>query len=178
MIIKLNLVINVAVLPSPKDFHPNLADFGKDQFSVCENDQEKIKTKRLDSFLIDSVTPFQSQKWKPIKKKTKTLLQQFVKLNDADITVNVDPIEKNIWQDDNPIHPDLSLNSKKIHEQANTTSPVNSPSTSEKYKHSEDEVLQLQTIHQTYPSVIEQSLNIWFHDSSFFKYTSKINDTF
>ena len=51
----------------------------------------------LDSFSFGAVKPIQSQKAKPIKNDTKTLLQQSVTV----ITLNDDSIEKRIPQDDN-----------------------------------------------------------------------------
>ena len=47
------------------------------------------------------------------------------------------------------------------------------PTTSEKCNDSENEILQLQNIHETYPTVTKQSLNNSIFDPSFLNYTSK-----
>ena len=78
-----------------------------------------------------------------------------------------DPIEKKIPQDDFisfPLNTDLSV--------------TNNPFTSEKSEKFTYRNLQVQTIHEIYPSVIKQSLNNSFFDPSFFKPTSKYNDFF
>ena len=49
------------------------------------------------------------------------------------------------------------------------------PCTSEKSNESEDEKLQLKTIHQTNPSILEHKLNNPFYDPSFFRHISQIN---
>ena len=60
-----------------------------------------------------------------------------------------------------------------------STSLKNKPSTSEKTNDSEDEKLQLKTIHQTKPSVMEQSLNNSFYDPFFSDtYPNPINPFF
>ena len=78
-----------------------------------------------------------------------------------------DPTEKKIQRNDDTFSPDVLLN--------------NNPSTSEQHIDSENEILQLQTIHETYPSVIKESLIIAFFDPSFFDpsffiYTSKYSE--
>ena len=57
---------------------------------------------------------------------------------------------------------------KVEYEEKTTASLKNKPCTSEKCNDSEDEKLQLKTIHQTIPSVMEQSLNNSSYDPSFF----------
>ena len=64
---------------------------------------------------------------------------------------------------------------KLIREKKTTTSLKNIPCTSENCKDSDDEKLQLKTIHQTNPSVMEQSVNKSSYDPSFFKHLSQIN---
>ena len=54
----------------------------------------------------------------------------------------------------------------------------NNPYTSDKLFNSDDENLQLQTFHETYPSVTKKSLNKTFYGPSFFNHTSKINDVY
>ena len=56
-----------------------------------------------------------------------------------------------------------------------TTSLKIKPSTSDKTDESEVEKQQLKTIHQTKPSVREQSLNNSFYDPSFFRHISQFN---
>ena len=51
-------------------------------------------------------------------------------------------------------------------------------STFEKYKDSEAENRQLQTTHESYPSLIKQSLNFSFYDPLLFKHTSKFIELF
>ena len=56
-----------------------------------------------------------------------------------------------------------------------TTSLKIIPCTSEKTNDTEDEKLQLKTIHQTNPSIVEQKLNNSFYDPSFFRHISQLN---
>ena len=65
----------------------------------------------------------------------------------------------------------IKLNMRK----KSTTSLKNNPFTSEKTNDSADEKLQLKTIHQTNPSVMENSLNNSSYDPSFFKHISQFN---
>ena len=106
-----SLVKHEIVLPSQKDdCHLILAEFGNNQFSIRNNDPgANIIVKPVDSFSLEAVKPIQSQYKKPIKKNTKTLIQQYAILNDTDTTDNDDPIGKRIPQDDDPFNPDLSL---------------------------------------------------------------------
>ena len=68
---------------------------------------------------------------------------------------------------------------KLIKRKKTSTSLKNKPSTSEKTNDSEDEKLQLKTIHQTKPSVMEQSLNNSFYDPFFSDaYPNPINPFF
>ena len=76
-----------------------------------------------------------------IKKNPETLLQQSAILNDTDITDNYNLIGRRVPQHGNLFHAGSSL----------TIIPI----TSEKKNDNEDEILQLQTIHETYPSVIK-----------------------
>ena len=55
-----------------------------------------------------------------------------------------------------------------------TTYPESKPCTSEKCNDSEDEKLQLKTIHQANPSVMEQPLDNSSYDPSFYKHISHI----
>ena len=66
------------VFPSqPDDCHRILADSRIAQFSIIIIDKrENIRTKPIDSLSSEAVKPFQSQSKKPVKKKTKSLLQQ------------------------------------------------------------------------------------------------------
>ena len=68
------------------DCHPNLADYGDDQFSIRINNKgEDIHIKPLDSFSFQSIVPFESKYKRPTKNQTKSLLQQSTILNDTDI---------------------------------------------------------------------------------------------
>ena len=85
-------------------------------------------------------------------------------MNCTNITDGDDPIEKKISQNYDLFSPDLLLK--------------RNPSTSEKYNDSENQNLQLKTIHELKQSAIKQSLNKSFFDPSFFKYTTKYNEFF
>ena len=153
------LVKHETVFPSQKyDWHTVLADFRKGQFSIgVFEERDNIIIKALDSLSFKAVKRLQCQHKKPTIKITKTILQKSASLNDTDITDNDDPIEKKIPQNVAPFSFDLSL--------------IKNPFTSEKYNDSEIESLQPQTIHEIYPSIINQSVIISFFCPSFFKYT-------
>ena len=56
------------------DCHPNLADYGDDQFSIRINNKgEDIHIKPLDSFCFQSIVPFESKYKSPTKNQTKSL---------------------------------------------------------------------------------------------------------
>ena len=82
------LIKHEEVLPHQKhDSHPILADYGTDQFSIRINDKRNdIVVKPSQSFLIKSITPFQTKFKTPIKKNNKTLHQEYLLLNDTNIT--------------------------------------------------------------------------------------------
>ena len=82
------LIKHEEILPHQKhDSHPILADYGTDQFSIRSNDKgNDIVVKPLHSFSFKSVTPFQTNFETPNKKNNKTLHQQYLLLNDTDIT--------------------------------------------------------------------------------------------
>ena len=92
------------------------------------------------------------------------MLQQSVNFNDTDITDIFYPVEKRLPQADDPFHLDLSRN--KL---------LSNPAT---YNDSEDEHLQVRTIHELHPTLMKQSLNDSFFDPSFFKNTSKLKTFF
>ena len=54
--------------------------------------EKKIKSKPKISFSLEAVKPFHSQYKKPIRKSTKTLLQQSEIIDDTDVTDNFDPV--------------------------------------------------------------------------------------
>ena len=166
------LVKQETVLPSLKDdCHPGLAHFRNDQFPFGnDNEVKKIVVKTLESFLFDAVQPIQVPVNKPITRNAKTLIQQF--FSGADIN---DPVGRRKPQDNMPYRTDLVLVHKVDYEKRTTTSLKNNPCTSEKCNDSEDGKLQLKTIHQTKPSVREQSLNNSSFDPSFFKHISQFN---
>ena len=82
------LIKHEEILPHQKhDFHPILADYGTDQFSIRINDKgNDIVVKPLQSFSFQSITPFQTKFKTPIEKNNKTLLQHSLLLNDTDVT--------------------------------------------------------------------------------------------
>ena len=69
------------------------------------------------------------------------ILKQPVILDDTDIADTDDPFDKKIFQDDSAFQPVFSL--------------LDIPSTSEKDIDSEDESLQLEKFHETYPSIMK-----------------------
>ena len=107
---------------------------------------------------------------KPITEKAKPLFQQL--FSDTD---NEDAVGRRKPQDNFHYRTDLVLVHEVDYEEKTTTSLRNIPCTSEKCNDSEDERLQLKTIHQTNPSVMEQSVNNSTYDPSFFKHISQIN---
>ena len=64
---------------------------------------------------------------------------------------------------------------KADYEEKTTTSLINTLCTSEISNDSAGEKLQLKTIHQTNPSVMEQSLNNSYYDHSFSQHISRFN---
>ena len=76
------------VLPHQKhDSHSILEEKGTDQLSIRINDQRNdIIVKPLNSFSFISETPFQTKFKTPVKKNNESLHQQFLLLNDTDIT--------------------------------------------------------------------------------------------
>ena len=72
--------------------------------------------------------------------------------------------KKTIPQDDTLFNPDISLNK--------------SPSISEKTNDSEEQKFELQTFHETFLSVIKQSLKCSFIVPSFFQHTPKFKESF
>ena len=81
------LVKHETVLPSRKDdCHPTVPDFGNDQMSIRIKKGGQIILKPLVSSSFEPVKPFESQYEKPIRKSTKTSLQQSVVLHDTNIS--------------------------------------------------------------------------------------------
>ena len=160
------------VLGSLKDdCHPGLAHFRFDQFPIGnDNEGEKNVIETLDPFSVDAVQPLQVPFKKPITRNAKTLIQQF--FSGAD---NEDPVGRRKPQDNMPYRTDLVLIQKVDYEKRTTTSLKINPCTSEKCIDSEDGKLQMKNIHQTNPSVREQSLNNSSFDPFFFKHISQFN---
>ena len=79
----------------------------------------------------------------------------------------MDPVGRRKPQDNIPYRTVLVLVHKSDYKEKTTTSLKNNPCTPEKRKDSEEEKLQLKTIHQTNPSVKEQSLNNSTYDHFF-----------
>ena len=164
------LVKHETALPSLKDdCHPSLAHLGNHQFPF-RNDKEveKIVVQTPESFLFGAVQPIQVPVNKPITKNAKTLIQQF--FSDAE---NEDPVGRRKSQNNIPYRTDLVSVHKVDFEEKTTISLINNLCTSEISNDSEGEKLQLKTIHQTNPSVMEQSLNNSSYDPSFFKHISQ-----
>ena len=113
----------------------------------------------MESLLFDAVQPIQVPCKKPITRKAKTLIQKF--FSDAGIE---DAVGRRKPQDNIPYRTYLVLIQKVEYEQKTTTSLKNIRCASENCNDSEDEKLQLKTIHQTNPPVTEQSLNISSYD--------------
>ena len=86
-----------------------------------------------------------------------------------------DPVGNREPQENISYRTGLSLIHKVDYEEKTTTSLKIKPSTSEKTDEPEDEKLQLKTIHQTKPSVMEQSLNNSSYDPSFFRHIYQFN---
>ena len=82
------LIKHGEVLPRQKhDFHPILADYGTDQFSIRINDKgNNIIVNPLNPFSIKCLTPIQTKVETPTKKNNKSLHQQSLFLNDFDNT--------------------------------------------------------------------------------------------
>ena len=83
-----------------------------------------------------------------------------------------DPVGRRKPQDNMAYRTDLVLFHKVDYEKRTTTSLKNNRCASENCNDSEDEKLQLKTIHQTNPPVTEQSLNNSSYDPYFFKHVS------
>ena len=72
--------------------------------------------------------------------------------------------------------PTVKLSGHEVDYEKRTTSSLkNNPCTSGKCNDSEDEKLQLKTIHQTNPSVMEQPMKNSSFDPTFFKHISQFN---
>ena len=155
--------------PLKDDCHPCLALLGNHQFPI-RNDKEVEKNvvKTLESFLFDAVQPVQVPVKKPITKNAKTLIKLFFSNTD-----NEDPVGRRKSRNKIPNRNDIVLVHKADYEEKTTTSLINTLCTSEISNDSEGEKLQLKTIHQTNPSVMEQSLNNSSYDQSFFKHLSR-----
>ena len=103
---------------------------------------------------MDAVQPLQVPFKKPITRNAKTLIQQLFSGADKE-----DPVGRRKPQDNMAYRTDLVLFHKVDYEKRTTTLLKKNPCTSEKCNDSEDGKLQLKNIHQTIPSVMEQSLN-------------------
>ena len=104
---------------------------------------------------------------KPITRNAKPLFQHF--FSDTD---DEDLVGRRKPQDNIPHRTDL-VDFRKLIMKKNHHFTEKKPCISEKCIDSEDEKLQLKTIHQTIPSVMEQSLNNSSFDPSFFKHISQ-----
>ena len=120
--------------------------------------------------MFDAVQPIQVPVNKTITKNAKTVIEQF--FSDAEIE---DPVLRRKSQDNIPYRIDLVLVQKVDYEEKTTTSLVNNLCTSEISNDSRDEKLQLKTIHQRNPYVMEQALNNSSLDPSFFKNITPFN---
>ena len=153
------------------DCYPGLAHFGNDQFPFSnENEGEKNVIKTLDSFSFDGVHPIEVPFKKPITKNAKTLFQHF--FSDSYIE---DPVGSRKPGDIIPFRTDLVSVLEVNEEEKTTTSPKINPCTPEKSSDSEDANLQLKTVHQTNPYVLQQSMNNSSYDPSLFQHKSQLN---
>ena len=133
----------------------------KNQFSLWFNDRgEHIIIKFLDSFSFEALKPFEGQSRKIPRRFYKHL--QFRMILKSPIMMDLS--KKKTPQDNSSffLHSVLKKNAY----------------TSEIFNDPENENLLLQTIPETYSSVIKQSLNNSFLEPSFFKYASKFNESF
>ena len=154
------LIKQEEILPNQKhDSHPILADYGTDQFPIRITDKgNDIVVKPLQSFSFKSVTPFQTKFKTPIKKNNETLHQQYLLLNDTDITSDdEDHIYTRIPKFDTSFSTDTTLQDNYS---TLKTSPPKTPQQS-------TSAINVQT---NSPFLTHCSQNIPFCDTSFFKY--------
>ena len=155
------LIKHEEILPHQKhDSHPIPADYGTDQFSIRINDKgNDIVVKPLQSFSFKFVTPFQTKFRTPIKKNNKTLHQQFLLLNDTDITSDDDDhLFTRIPKSDTSFLHDTTLQTEKYSTLNKSTS--NTPQKS---------VFAI-NVQTNLPSLTHCAQIIPFYDSSFSKY--------
>ena len=149
------------VLPHQNhDSHPILADYGTDQFSIRINDKgNAIVVKPLTSVSFKSVTPLQSKFKTPIKKHNKTPHQQYLLLNDTDVTSDDrEHIYSRILKPDSILSNGNTL-------QEDTLSTKNKPKSNTIPESTS--VIDIQT---NSPPSTHCSQIIPFYDTSFFKY--------
>ena len=154
------LIKHEEILPHQKhDSHPILADYGIDQFSIRINDKgNDIVVKPLHSLSFKSVTHFQTKFKTPIKKNNKTLHQQFLLLNDTDITSDdEDHIYTRIPKNGSPFSTDTTLqeNYSTLKKSLSNTPPESTSAIS---------------VQTNSPSLTHCSQVLPFYDTSFFKY--------
>ena len=97
------------------------------------------------------------------------LSQQSALLEDTDVTDRDDQIQKRIPEVMIVFFIPNYLLMKNFLEQTTTTSLIKKPSISEKQIESEFENLNLQTFHESYPSVTKHYLKISFYDQPIFQ---------
>ena len=149
------------ILPHQKhDSHPILADYGTDQFSIRINDKgNDIVVKPLQSFSFKSVTPFQTKFKTPTKKNNKTLHQEFLLLNDTDVTSDdEDHIYTRIPKSDSSFLKDTTLQTENF----STLNQLN-------HITSQKSVSAI-NVQPNLPSLTHCQQIIPFYDTSFFKY--------
>ena len=166
------LVKQEIVLHSLKDdCHPDLTFIRNDQFPFGnDNEVETNVVKTMESFLFDAVQPIQVAVKKPITKNAKTLIKLFFSNTD-----NEDPVGLRKSRNNIRYRTDLVLVHKVDSEEKTSTPLINNLCTSEVSNDSEGKKPELNAIHQTNPSVMEQSLNNSSSEPSFFKYISQFN---
>ena len=155
------LIKHEEILPHQKhDFHPILADYGTDQFSIRINDEgNDIVVKPLQSFSFKSITPFQTKFKIPIKKNHKALHQQSLLLNDTDITSDDDDhISTRIPKSDSSFLHDTTLQTENY--STLNKLPRNTSQTS----------FSAINVQPNLPSLTHCPQIIPFYDTSFFKY--------
>ena len=155
------LIKHEEILPHQNhDFHPILADYSTDKFSIRSNDKgNDIVVKPLQSSSFKSITPFQTKFKTPIKKNNKTLHQQSLLLNVTDVTSDdEDHIYTRIPKSDSSFLHDTTLQTENY-----STLNILTRKTSQKS-------VPAVNVQPNLPSLTHCPQIIPFYDTSFFKY--------
>ena len=166
------LVERETVLPSLKDdCHPGLAHFGNHHFHVRKKVVEKIVVKTLEPFCLVLYSQSKFPRW---KNQSREMLNRYFIIFFQILMMRIRwGVENHKTKFPTKLICFRFIN--LIRKKNTTTSLKNKTCTSEKCNDSEDEKLQPKIIHQTIPSVMEQSLNNSSSDPFFFKHISQFN---